>query len=405
MKLTKDVLMNQPSEEIVKKVVKAAKEIGATHVALAIPLNKTEEYSGTPSPLTVEEYTSLWANEIHLAGLNILWRGTFCEVEGIYSFQKAVGSNRKPMNYYWDAAYNYIKDNPTFFSGGDLWAILPERTENIWSDDTSFIWHGDSGIQDNYVNFFKELHDRSKQAFNEIGVDVVVNMTANNWTEVDSGWIHQSYFDNSGVVAFDHYGRDHMVTSLIDDYQSTFNKKNEIPMFHQEWADYWNEGNGQERLSYLEEVLSVVNNYAIEGKLIGFNYWGFWPETGQAGSDEGILDSDYKLNLRGLLLKAWWAEQEPEPDPDEEPEEEQQEVGHFLDDAFDDVITEDEIYLDFITITNRSSGEIILSDKDGVELTRFRRYAPENSYRFEHVFNGLRIRKTKTGRIYIKYIK
>lgn len=317
MKLTKDVMANQPSDTEIDNLVSTLDGMNITHVALSIPMDATADYpaGSAPSPRTAEQFTQKWADAVHSRGLGVIWRGTYSGIEGIYNFEKRVGSNRFPTgtaasamtdgtNTWLGKIYQYIVQHPTFFKDGDVWAPLPERTEGIFSDSTSFISSSPS-LQENYVRFFNDVKTVSDQAFARIGKRPLTGMTANNYSEVMSTWLPQNFFDHNGVISIDYYGISHAPEEIESDMRKMYAMRGK-PVFLQEWGDYWNSSMPEaERTAYLKRVYEVLQKLVNEGILMGFNYWGGWPNEG-----EGIITrsgSTYLPNYRGALLSNFYA--------------------------------------------------------------------------------------------------
>lgn len=324
MKFTKDTLRQQPSELAIDRLLDCLKaNFNLTHVAVAIPLDAQADYpQPKPGPASAEEFTKRLCAGIHARGFKVIHRGTWCGIEGLYGFPHCVGPRRFPAGTAeavlkgaadgslrpesWLAkTYSYIIEHPDIFADGDLWAVLPERTEGIFNEATSFLPHTKPGVAQHYASFFIDLAAVSAEAFTKIGKKVEVGLTANNFSEVKSGWLPQSIFANAGIVAFDHYGITHTPQELDSDLRAVFDRRGKLPLFHQEWGDYWNAKMPEaERCAYLKSILDVWCALAAEGKLIGFNYWGGWQNEG-----EGILvnsgtaaDPRYELNARGKIL-------------------------------------------------------------------------------------------------------
>lgn len=387
MKFTKDTLTNQPTEDTIRTVVKnIKKDVHPTHIAISVPLNET--IPSQAKPLSVWDFTRMVTRIIHEEKLNVLHRGTFCEIEGIWGYEKAVGEKRKPQSYYFDKIREYISKNPDFFEDGDIWAPLPERTENIWSDQSSFLPHA-GGIQSNYVSFFNELRDVSDDAFSKIGKSVITGMTANNWSEVNSGWLPKELFIHNGIVSFDHYGINHTPEEM--DAHLTATKALNLPMFHQEWSDYWNASLPEpERLAYLRKMYEVFTKFVDQGDLIGFNYWGGWPKTG-----ESILNNDLTVNSYGKLLGEFYGEDLDAPTTTHS--------DVLLVNEGDFVLCNKPCYLTGYTIISRSSGTLQFFNGDDL-LFKIRASAPEGDYTAGISFSkGLRVRKTATGVIVLRY--
>lgn len=389
MKFTKDTINNQPSEAMIRTIVQnIKKDVHPTHIAISVPMNETIPNS---SPLSAWEFVRMICYVIHSEGLKVLHRGTFCEIEGIWGFTKAVGANRKPTEYYLNEMTRYINSNGMIFAHGDIWAPFPERTENIWSDSTSFLPHAPN-IQQNYRQFFLDVKQRSDQTFTALNKQVVTGMTANNWSEVNSGWLPQEMYTDAGVVSFDHYGINHTPQEMQEHLNHTY--RFGIPMFHQEWSDYWNGGMSMpERLNYLRSMYDVFTQFANEGKLIGFNYWGGWPGTG-----ESILNPDLTVNEYGKLLGEYYGA--PTEDPEVDPGTEMVFRTH--------IILNEGIHefggpweLESITITSRSLGKIEVYDGDTL-MFPIRDSALEQTIPVGITFQNLKIKKSATGALIIR---
>ncbi len=312
MKLTKDVIINQPSAGEIDNIVQMLSQTHPQYIAISIPLDASADYPGPkPSPQSAENFTKTWANAIHNHGLKILWRGTWSGIEGLYNFPKKVGPNRFPAgtalsattdeNTTWlGKTYGYIINHPDYFQTGDIWAPMPERTEGIFQDQTSFLPYK-GGIQNNYALFFNNLKKVSDLAFSKINKNVNTGLTANNFSEVASGWIPFSVFNTAGLTAVDYYGSTHTPEEMEKAIRSIYTKTHN-QIFLEEWSDYWNENfTLSQRQNYLASMYAVFQKLANEKILMGFNYWGGWP----GGTGVGILDktsSGYKLNAQGLEL-------------------------------------------------------------------------------------------------------
>lgn len=318
MKYTKDLMRNQQTDAEIESIVSAiVNNIHPTHIAISIPLDSSEAYpDNKPAPRTAKAFTQKWADAIHSKGVKIIWRGTWSGIEGIYDFPKLDGADRFPAgtaataivdgnNSWLGKTYKYIIDNPTFFADGDVWGPLPERTEGIFQDSSSFLTNSGAGIQTNYVSFFNDLKSISDIAFTTIGKTVKTGWTANNFTEVKSTWLYNSLFSTAGIIAIDHYGSTHTVQEMESDLRFIYTQRNK-QIFLQEWGDYWNQNLAlTDRLVYIQSMYNMLQKLANEGILAGFNYWGGW-----TGSSEGILVKEngiYKINERGALLASFFA--------------------------------------------------------------------------------------------------
>ncbi len=291
MKWTKDTLAHQPDDATIQKLVTTIKrDINPAYIAIAVPLNPTSEYPAnqTPAPRTAEAFTKALCDTIHNAGMNVLFRGTLCELEGIYGFAKAVGDKRVDPALLALKVVHVIHDHPDWFGDGDEWAPLPERTENIFQDSTAFL----TNLPQGYADFFLAIMGASANAFQAINKRVGTGLIANNYTEVASGWIPRALFDRAGVVAIDHYAR--TPDALYNDIKALHDRIG-LPVFLEEWGNYWDD-------APLKPYLDVLGRLADEGILTGFNYWGAWP-----GAVEGLLNDDLTVNARGKEVAAFFA--------------------------------------------------------------------------------------------------
>jgi hypothetical protein len=233
-----------------------------------------------------------------------MWRGTWSGLEGLYNFKQLVGPSRISASVWLTKTSNYITSHPSYFQNGDIWAPMPERTQGIFQDSTSFL-PAAGGIQNNYANFFNSVKTTSDAAFTKIGRSVITGWTANNFSEAQSGWLPMSVYNTAGLISVDYYGTTHtpqeMQQNLTALYQRTHKQ-----IYLQEWSDYW-DGNltSSQRQVYLASMYKVFQKLANQGILAGFNYWGGW-----SGAVEGILQKTsggYSLNAEGLQLQSFFA--------------------------------------------------------------------------------------------------
>ena len=286
MKWQKDVMRNQyTSAQVAALLDVLITGLHVTHVAISPPMDHSNDYpSPAPAPLTAYAYTQLWADAIHNRGAKVLWRGTWCGLEGIYGFTKLVGGLRISAQAWIDKTVNYINSNPNCFENGDIWACIPEATgHGIFNDSTSFLPHSGAGIQANYSAFFNDLYDASQAAFTAMGKSgVLTGYSAQNYSEIYSGWLPMSLYGHSNVLCFDHYGITHTVAEMESDLRYVRGTTG-LPLFHQEWSDYWNQSLAESaRVAYLQDMYTMMGRLVDEGITIGFNYWGGWPGAGES---------------------------------------------------------------------------------------------------------------------------
>ena len=232
--------------------------------------------------------------------------------------------------------YQYIINNPTLFANGDVWAPFPERTEGIFNDNDAFISNSSPGVQQNYADFFNDLKDVSDAAFTSIGVPgVITGYTANNYSEVRSGWLSPSIFDKAGVTAYDYYlaydGDNNFTGAKAKiDLDAAYTNRGSKPTVWQEWGPvpdmlsnitnndainhYGNVQypNGANREVFIRDFYTTALAAALnQNKLRMFNYWGFWDsgnnDTGLATiSGSTDVEANIKIRREGWILAEYF---------------------------------------------------------------------------------------------------
>lgn len=340
MKLTKDVVNNQPSDGQIASVVASAKSMHVTHVAFSTPIDSNSEfqqYGNKPSPRTIEQFTLAWASAIHRAGLHVLFRGTLAEFEhggtvagcgtnghvvvGIYSFPFRVTGDCAHGNGAGGAQAQSVWLNKLqtqlaalarmgVFQSGDILAPLPEpqSNQNFWDTNWNFLGvNGDAGAYGSFFSQAKKVEDAAMSAAGINGVQT--GFTSDNGSQyLSTGnggghWIPSSYAQSIGVVNVDHYGSDgcrgntqfswQEMKCGLDDIFSHY----QVPLFQQEWADTKGQG-----ASYVQSMLvNAIQPEVQQGHLVGFNYWD--PGCGNSGS---LFNCDYTLTATGQAVASWF---------------------------------------------------------------------------------------------------
>jgi hypothetical protein len=114
-KETQDKLRDPASEPYIKEIVKLAKEVNATHVAIGTPYDNPAD----PQAVDTIEFTRQWADAAHDIGLNVWFRQMPEGFQGFYNEKKEV-KDYKPM------IVQYILDHSDFYRDGDIFAPFPE---------------------------------------------------------------------------------------------------------------------------------------------------------------------------------------------------------------------------------------------------------------------------------------
>lgn len=329
MKKTKDKVDNQiltsEIDDLIQCIVNGFRP---THIAISQPFDSDADFRShgkVPSPLSAEAHYQYWTDKIHSYNVGVLHRGTWCGIEGIYSFpynksvvisgvetsstfipQGTVASAPTDGNSTWlGKNYKFIIDHPQYFANGDIWAPIPEATGQAFAGN--FFISSIGGTTANYTTFFSNLKTSSDQAFAAIGKPgVLTGFTCNNYSEVRTGYIPQSMFNTVNLNSFDYYGDydatgDRSPEKYRSDVKTIYSSKQNKPLFWQEWAD----NRSNLTLDYFNRMMKMMTELANEGKLIGFNYWG-----GFDGDSVSLLYKDgngkYQLNAKGKILAAYW---------------------------------------------------------------------------------------------------
>jgi hypothetical protein len=340
MKLTKDVINNQPSDSQIAIVVAAVRSMHVTHVAFSVPLDSNGDfvqYGNNPGPRTIENFTLAWANAIHGAGLHVLFRGTLGEFEqggtvqgcgtsghmvvGIYNFPFDVtgqcssgnGASGQQTQTWWlnklQARLTTLSQSGAF-QAGDIIAALPEpqSNHNFWDSSWNFL--GMNNQPSLYASFFESAKQAEDNALTAAGVSgVQTGFTSDNGSMFLSAgagggnWVPPSYMQGIGTLNVDHYGSDgcggnpqfswqEMLCGL-QDISSHYN----TPILHQEWADINGYG-----ASYVQSMLNNAFLPEVQaGAYVGLNYWD--PGCGNPGS---VFNCDYTLTPTGQTVAAWF---------------------------------------------------------------------------------------------------
>jgi hypothetical protein len=332
MKKMKDTVTNQLTTTEKQTLIACLKTANCNYIGMSVPLATNAEYLAvgtTPSPRTSEAEWLDWANVIHAAGLGIIFRPAFPGMEGIWNFPQKVGTNRYPAGTlssvtggdyasWCGKQYQFIVANPSCFNDSgsypDVWAPAPERTDGIFSDSTAFLPNTSPGIQQNFVDFYNNLALTAHAAFVCIGrPNVLVGDTANNYSEVRSGWIPQALFDNASRAAVDYYlnynGDGFSAAQAVADIDTIYGSHGKRVA----WQEYGPmETYGQPmatRAATLRSLFDLMySNLVLTGKLEEFNLWGGWEDqntsiVNKTGSGAGSV---YTLNELGLEVQRFF---------------------------------------------------------------------------------------------------
>lgn len=187
---------------------------------------------------------------------------------------------------------------------------------SIYDDALSPLPHSGAGINANFTEFYKQLDLTLKQAAIDIGKpNLIVGDTAQNYSEVRSGWIPQAYFDNAGRITFDYYlnygGGGFSASQAMSDALTVYNAKGgnkriawqeygPIHTFGQPMAD---------RATEFQAFCDAMYTQLIEtGKLEEINFWVWWDgqNTSFLNKTGSGPSSVYTLNELGEVMKGFY---------------------------------------------------------------------------------------------------
>lgn len=337
MKKSKDTLTDQLTTAEKQALVAAIAQIGATHIAISVPLDDNAVWvaaGSTPSPRTVEAETQDWCDVIHnqtsVYGqpLKVIHRGSFGGIENIFGVaydqgtalgtasSAATDGNNTWCGRYYRYLYNHVD---THVLSGDIFAPIPEGTTHAFDGH----WFTD---QSGYMSLFPELNTITSTYGTAKSVSVVFQ-SHNNFSECATGYISSGLFSNQSLVGADYYGQRQGPTFVqpsdyVYDWQQLYLGKDSngggnngcagIDQFWGEWGDLSTALPAgkftpiEEHLNFLLNFFKAVRDNLVPpfGHMIGFNFWGGWE-----GQDTSLLiksgsgsSSTYRLNAMGKLL-------------------------------------------------------------------------------------------------------
>lgn len=293
MKHTKDRMDNPMPVAEMNQLLDVLKTTGSTHIEIATVI-------GHPN---FASYSKQWADAIHAKGMKVTWRNAHMNMEGLYGAPKYVGSTRKPQQFWIDEAVNAFNLIASSIIAGDEEAIYPERTEGIFQDSTAFL---SPQTPDVYAQFFINLHTALKV------FPWTVGLSANNASELLSGWMPRVLSDTYGQVVVDHY-RDND-PALYETEIRAIKTKYGKPVYAQEGApDRFITPTRTQCDAYYAACKRLVD----DGSMTGYGSWSGW--AGAPESTIAMVNGQYVLNENGKSLQAWWGGSVVTPPPNPNP--------------------------------------------------------------------------------------
>lgn len=306
--------------------VQLCKQMNVTHVAISCPMDEWSDYPANQRSQMDSRggvgYLTNWINAIHDAGLNVFYRGTFNEFEGIYDTQIKTYSLRDPGVSVADNAnlaedswlkktWLWLQDHATLFRDKDIFAPFPEPTSfqfsPTWqSGQTEGLWESNAILS----QFYFDLALVCGAAFAEAGVrGVYLGMSSCTYTELNSGYVQNPFYQAANVVAVDHYNSNTAnwgseLSSLISAKQTALSSTR-TKLWVQEFGDIYNTNDTPEKATKVQEYLDEIT--AISDDVIGINYW--------AAPSALFRDNLFTLTDAGQNVKNYFANPN---DPNEE---------------------------------------------------------------------------------------
>lgn len=302
MKLTKDRVCDQPTDEYIEKYVQMAKTGGVTHLALEVPLvdvlgqDEDNLIYCNGQKKDVLQYSRRWIKACRKNNINVIIRPPLISAEGIYNHPKKPDLSKSQEligNYYSEIAKDLQK--------GDI-VLLPPEPQNYGIKGSSRAFGGygncDNGcaFEDRiaFNEWIRETRATIKTALGAkleevtigcCGVDGFTTIGYGNqdWEPKILSGEWESFIENAtidalgGILWIDHYPPQ---GKSMADFLSKFNKKfPNVKIVIGEFGD--TEGRGRE---YVRQVLQdCANNPSV----YGFVYW-----HGGPGGKEALLKSD-----------------------------------------------------------------------------------------------------------------
>ena len=242
------------SRDSIASQVSLIKNMGANFVAISTPYDQADELS-------------IWADEIHKAGLHVWFRSHWLNWEGDQSSAPTMTSAT-----YLSQTSDFIKSHPSIFKSGDAFTVCVEPEQIFVVKKTK------SFDADSYNKFLIDQIDTADKAFAEIdmGGKVYTNwISLNGWVVLNG--LQQSAVDKMGVITVDHYPDQ---SGDLTAEESALKLSNDLKSFYQKWhkpiiLGEWgyniqHEVLDTEQSEYVQATLNQLSNLNF---LLGLNYW------------------------------------------------------------------------------------------------------------------------------------
>jgi len=299
-KYTELIVDKQPTEAEINAIVQSyVATLQPTHIAISIPLDSNADFLAhgyVPAPLMIEDFTRVWIEAIHRAGVNVYYRGTFSGIKNMYDFgfdkTTPLGSADTAMSdgqtTWIGKASHWLNTHLGSIQTGDIIGIMPDATLNAF--DGNFFLPPLDGItpQMQYLSLNIELKKLSDMMTAPIK-GVHTGYTANLYKDIMSGWIPYIYgSDVNKVVAID-YDQEMSPLDLEKGVNDLFNEFRE-PIFISKFSVPLISLSTNDINLKASEYFETFARLRDKGLLVGVNYFD------GIEYNEGIFSIDVNYN-------------------------------------------------------------------------------------------------------------
>lgn len=253
MKYSRDIarekLKDKSFDRIIDEQVKDIAETGATHIAI-----------GTPYDEEFLPFLKRWVVKARQNGLKVWFRGNFSGWEKWFEYE---GISREEHTI---KIKEFILKNPDLFEDGDLFTSCPE-CENGGPGDPRMI-----NDKVGHQNFLISEYKVTKDAFNQIGKNVMANTYSMNGDVARLVMDENTTKELDGVVVIDHYVQspDRLVQDIENYSIQSGGGKIILGEFGAPIPDIHGQMDQQQQADYLNTVFEKLST---SDNLIGINYW------------------------------------------------------------------------------------------------------------------------------------
>ena len=281
MKETKDRVCNQRSADFIKRWVDTAYELGVNYVGVETPYDN-------PTCGNSIAYTKTWVDTIHAKGLHVWHRHMPLAFEGIYNIAK------DSLVDYQKIITDYIKNNPTFFSAGDIFTPIPEPQNGgilgvTYCPQNICMFSGRA----HFNTWLRDAISISETAFSVIGMPGKIKIGYYGfdgfvtWGDNNPDWhgiLEDATVEKMGNITIDHYP-EIVGDTMANDLNELQAKYPNTLIIIGEWGTITG-GN-------VEQQVLITMQAAKRKNVVGFNYWHMG-----VGGNEALIYEDFSKAIQ-----------------------------------------------------------------------------------------------------------